>query len=164
MARPLKSEDGRPTKSTGFKITDRHRFALHLLARMGDVEMVSVIEQAVEQLADTKLADLGVHWSVIYDPELGVRMLNAFSLPRYRPSTKEEELIAMLRAYPRFWWSDDEQKHPRRDFVAVLWANREKYLKLWRQRDKDYWAPAEAMAHDLKKARPDVKLPKWGDK
>lgn len=163
MPRKSKSENGEVTPSTTFKLGDMHRFLLHLIARQNDQTYTHVLEEAIDELAQTKI-NLGASPRVLFDVEPSVRMLNIFARPKYKPSREEAELVALVRAHPKFWYSDDEQTVPRRDFAVILWSNRKRYLQLWRKREKDYWATAEAMAADLKKARPDLKLPKFGDK
>lgn len=161
MARPRKSDTGMPTISTSYKLSAKHRFALHLLARQGGTTYTAVLEDAVDELAKSKL-NLPKHWLELYDPEPSMRMLRAFAISTYKATSEEDEMIAFIRAHPQFWWADKDHTEPKRQYVTVLWPERERYIKIWRGRDKNYWAAAEAMAADLKKAK--IEPPKFGDK
>ncbi len=163
MPRRPKSENGVATPPTSYKISDRHKFLLHLIARQDDKNYTQVLEEAIEEIAPHRIK-LGVSPSILFDIEPAVRMLNCLAQPKYRANAEEDELLSLIRAHKEFWYQDKDQTIPKRDFAVILWPNRKRYVDLWRKRERDYWAAAEAMAKDLRKARPDLKLPKYGDK
>lgn len=163
VGRKSKSEHGEPTPTTTFKLSDKSRFALHVIARQSARNYTAVLEEAIEELARSK-AWIGVNLATIFDVDPGVAMLSLFARHEYKPSPKEEDLLSLIRATPEWWYKDAAQTIPRRDFATILWPNRQKYVTLWLKRERNYWGAVEAMAADMKKARPDAKLPKWGDK
>lgn len=158
-----KSESGEPTQATSFKLSDKSKFALHVVARQSNRNYTAVLEEAIEELARSK-GWLEVNWATLFDIDPGVAHLNLYARPEYKPAPKEEDLISLIRASPEWWYKDKAQTIARRDFVTILWPNRDKYVKLWIKRESNYWGAIEAMAKDVKRARPDASLPKWGDK
>lgn len=152
LARPAKSETGEPTKPSAYKIGDKHKFALHLLARQGNANYTQVLETAIDE--KMKKLELSVHWLELWDTEPSVRTLNMYALTDYKATTHEEHAIAFIRAHAAYFYSNKEMTVPRRPFAVVLWPNLKRYMKTWTdQRAKNYYAAAEAMDADLKKAK-----------
>lgn len=162
MARPKKYD--KPLKSTSFRISPKHLFALRIVARQSGVSDATAFEHTVERMADeTKLSR---HWVDMWDEEESVRTLNLFALPEYRPaqvavrgarkSIAEAELRAFCFAHAQFFWADKARTTPKRAFAVVLWSHIEELAEQWKKnRDDDYHVAAKQMATLLKKAKLD---------
>ncbi len=161
MARQSKSEKEGGTPNATYKLVDKHRFLLHLIARQKGLTYTQILEKALDGMAHEADRVLGKSWLEYFDPEVSMRTLNAIASPGFQAVPHEQQIHAFTRAHPTFFWDNKEMTRPRRAFVVVLWPNLARYMKSWATgRDKNYWVAAEAMAADLKKAQ--LTPPKFG--
>lgn len=137
-------------------------FALSLIAQQKKQKKVAVVEEALlEQAKRLSLEELGQHFSALYHPNEGVRMLNLFACPGFKTTTAQDELKAFVLEHKEFFYADAKATMPQLGFVDVLWDRIQHYFELWRdKRHNDHYVAAEAMAEALKKAK--IKPPKYG--
>lgn len=137
-----------------FRISDRHRFALRVIARTSRQSDSVALESAIEALADA--LPLPRSWSDLWDPEESVRLLNLWSLPQYKPATDEVDRHAFVLAHPQFFWADAARRTPHRARSVVLWPHLDDLAELWRtSKHEDYHAASKEMTKWLKKAKID---------
>lgn len=163
---------GTKTQTLSLRLDPKTRFILDFMSRIKGQSITTVVERAIKEAAGhtgfPEFDERGkriehVTWSNFWDPSEGIRALNLLADERYPTTYDEDELRAFTTAHQEFFYSDTTCSRPRRAIVEVLWANMERYLKIWREKkSEDYWAAGEAMAADLSAAR--VKSPVWPPK
>lgn len=152
MPRPKRHKDG--LKHTSFRISERHRFALRVIARTKKESDSIALERAIEELADA--LPLSRAWSELWDVEESVRTLNLWALPQFKPATDEHERFAFVGAHPQFFWADKARHTPHRARAIVLWPHLDDLVEQWRlTKYEEYHAAAKEMAKWLRKAKLD---------
>lgn len=141
-------------KSISFKLSDKARFALRVIARRQNKTDALVLEEAIEDIANR--LPLSRHWLELWDEEEAVRMLNLFALAEYKAATGEAARVAFVAAHAQFFYADKARQTPHRARATILWPHIDEMETLWtKKKSEDYWAAAKAMASLLRKAKLD---------
>ena len=167
MPRPRKH--GVRLQSQTFKTTERHQFAIRLVANQQGKSQSTVQEEMIERMANE--LTLSRRWDDLWDEEESVRILNCFALPEYRASEKatrmkgraltEKQVRAFVIAHAPFFYADKARTTPKRKFAVVLWPHVEELAQAWHEnRDEDYYIAAKQMTAILKKAK--LEPPEFG--
>lgn len=152
MARPRRQRD--VLKSTSFKLSDKARFALRVIARRRHKTDGLVLEEAIEDIANG--LSLSRHWLELWDEEEAVRMLNLFALAEYKAPASEAPLVAFISAHAPFFYADKARQTPHRARATTLWPHVYDLERLWvKEKSEDYRVAAKAMASILRKAKLD---------
>lgn len=154
---------GRPSKNvsrphgrfSGFKLSDRSRFALRwLMAYEGSRDMTTLLEDIIEARVDevSKRERTPTHWQTLFHPDEAVATLSLFGLARYRPTPAERLVHHFVVSHPMFFFEDEAQTRPHRQRAMILWPRIKELAAMWEEKKgDDHWCAAREMAAELKK-------------
>lgn len=157
MARQKRHETA--LKHTSVRVSDKHKFAMKVIARRESVSESIIFERTIERMADE--LNLSRHWLELWDDEESVRTLNLFALAEHKPTTKERPMVQFVSAHAQFFWADKGRRTPHRARAVILWPHLDDLEELWRlKKSEDYHVAAKAMSAILKKAK--LEVPAFG--
>lgn len=133
------------SKQSQYRLDDKTRFALKLIAHQKRQTDTAVVVHALRQAAT--LLDLGgFTWADLYDEHEGMRLLKCLACPTYETTPDEDELLRFVQAHRQFFYADPKGIVPRRTFVEALWPKIDEYRKHWlRTRGENPGATAELL-------------------
>lgn len=76
------------------KISEKHKYALRVMAGVLGLSQSVAFERVVERIASE--LPIARNWALLWDEEEAVRMLNLYSLHEFKPTPNETARIAFL--------------------------------------------------------------------
>jgi hypothetical protein len=159
--RPMKRAKGENnartrTQRAVLRLDDLSTFARELVCSQLGMSQTKALERGLQLQAEQLPLGLppGVTWADLWDASEGVRTLRLFALPGYKRTPDEERLRTFVFTHREFFYAERRGALvPHREYVVALWPHLPRYRATWEaQMHDDYWAAANEMRADIKKA------------
>jgi hypothetical protein len=156
------------TEVLSMRMDPRIRFIVEFLARVRGQSISTVVERAIQEVADATLipdpvTGEGKKWRDYWDVNDGIRFLKLASDANAFPSFEEEAKVEFTRVHWPFFYTDRYYRNYRNGYIEILWPRIDEFMEIWRKtKSTSYFAAGEAMRQALSDAG--VAAPDWPQK
>jgi hypothetical protein len=166
----MSRESRRPQKTEvlSMRLDPRVRFAIDLLARVRGQSISTVVERAVQEVADrTSISDrrseIVKNWRDYWHVNEGIRFLKVASDEGTFPTYDEISKVAFAKIHWPFFYMNCNMTQYKEWSIEILWPKIDEFMDMWeRTKATDYFAAGNAMKKAISAAG--VAAPEWPPK
>lgn len=153
------------TEVLSMRLDPRVRFIIDLLARIRGQSISTVVERAIQEIADSTTIGQDQNgypkkWRDYWDLNEGIRFLKVASDHETYPSFDDEAKAAFARTHWPFFYTNKELTEFKDWAIDIVWPRIDEFLEIWsRTKATDYFAAGKAMQKAISEAG--VKPPEW---